>query len=108
MEEVVAEFGPPLKKAPYWLTDYVISTSLAEAYELNSQAAAPAALSNGADVLTLQVKSQIDAEVQRQLTLESSEAQGAVRDPAMNGIGRILSRTVCRTCSWPVRTLFCN
>ena len=92
--------------ASVWLTDYMISNSLAAAYDARASAAAPGATPAatrtpppaGATALTPQVKDQIAAEVQRQIALENSEARSTAQnvdpDPASSGIQRMLGDNV--------------
>ena len=84
--------------ASLWLTDYLISQTLAAAYQARAAAAAAAApppAAGGPVVLTPEVKQLIAAEVQRQLALENNEAQAVARsvepDPASGGVVRMLS-----------------
>jgi hypothetical protein len=88
-----------------WLTDYMISQSLAANYQAaqdaqaqgqgQAQDDAPAA---DAAALSPQIKDQIAAEVQRQIALENSEAQAANtdagQDPASSGIQRMLTDNI--------------
>jgi hypothetical protein len=82
-----------------WLTDYMISTDLAAAYEARqaaqAQADAPMAASGGQPMLTPDVKAQIAAEVQSQIALENAEAQqnaqGVDPDPASSGLNRMFT-----------------
>lgn len=92
---------PVYPSASLWLTDYIISQSLAAAYADHQAAvAAQAQAAAGADAappapLTPDVKAQIAAEVQRQIALENQEAQqtaqGNTPDPSLSGIARMLS-----------------
>lgn len=98
-------YGPYFVPQPYypdasaWLADYMISTSLANAYQarvdagLPVQPPPPAAPAQVA--LTPDVQAQIAAEVRRQIALENAEAQGASRgqdpDPQSSGIARMLA-----------------
>ncbi len=86
---------PVYASASLWLTDYMISASLAAAYE---NAAAAAAAQSGpppdAAPLTPEVKEMISAEVQRQIALENQEAQTAqtaVPDASSSSIQRMLT-----------------
>ena len=87
---------PVYPSAAFWLTDYLISSSLAEAYQeqVDDQVAA-ARLAGGPPVLTPEVKQMISDEVKRQVALENSEAQANAQnqdiDPASSGIARMLS-----------------
>jgi hypothetical protein len=93
---------PVYPSASVWLTDYLISTSLADAYEARANAAAPVAKNAppppNATALTPQVKDQIAAEVQRQIALENVEARSTAQnvdpDPASSGIQRMLTDNV--------------
>jgi len=93
---------PVYPNASFWLTDYMVSTTLAAAYQARmdanaqAQAQAQAQPAPGGDVaLTPEVKNMIAAEVQRQIALENAEAQtaaaSAAPDPASSGIQRMLT-----------------
>ena len=94
---------PVYPSASAWLTDYMISTSLADSYQANAEAAGPgrapaaAAAPNGAQGLTPQVKDQIALEVQRQIALENTESRSAGQDldpdPASSSIQRMMTDT---------------
>src|SRR3984885_6946418 len=88
---------PVYASASLWLTDYMISQSLAASYQAAADANAQAqALANPAP-LTPQVKDLISAEVQRQIALENAEAATAKTgeaDPASSGIQRMLTDNV--------------
>jgi hypothetical protein len=90
---------PAYASASLWLTDYMISQTLAAAYQSQVDAAAAAqaqALSTPAP-LTPQVKNLISAEVQRQIALENAESQAGKtgdQDPASSGIQRMLTDRV--------------
>jgi hypothetical protein len=75
--------------ASFWLTDYIIANSLADAYQAQA-----AALSNPAP-LTPEVKQLIADEVRQQLALEYSEAQTAATngepDAGSSSIQRLLT-----------------
>ncbi len=98
--------APVYPTAALWLTDYVIATDLAAAYQAQqdaqTQAAAPSA-DAGAAPLTPDVKQQIADEVKNQIALESAEAQqnAAKQDPdaASSGIARLLRPMAIRTYS---------
>ena len=88
---------PVYPSAAFWLTDYLIATSLQAAYAANAanaQAEAVAAAS-GPPALTPEVKQMVADEVKRQVALENSEAaanaQSQVPDPASSSIARMLS-----------------
>lgn len=85
---------PVYASAAFWLTDYMISTSLAAAYQAQVEAQAQnAALSNPAP-LTPDVKQLISDEVRRQVALENAEAQTAQNsepDAASSSIQRSLT-----------------
>ncbi len=87
---------PVYANASLWLTDYMISATLAAAYQAQANAAAAAQAQAAADAaaLTPQVKDLIAAEVQRQIALENAEAQGGANgapDPASSSVQRMLS-----------------
>ncbi len=88
---------PVYASASLWLTDYMISQSLAASYQAQADAQVQAqAMANPAP-LTPQVKDMISAEVQRQIALENSEAataKTAEADPASSGIQRMLTDNV--------------
>lgn len=89
---------PTYAAAPFWLTDYLISNSLAAAYQaqLDAQmiAANQTAVAQQA-ALDAQTKQLIADEVKRQIALENAEAQGNLQsndpDPASSGIARMLA-----------------
>jgi len=85
--------------ASLWLTDYLISSSLAAAYEANADAAAiQTPLAADAAPLTRQVKDLVAAEVQRQIAVENFEAtpaqQAAGPNPEISGVQRMLSDNI--------------
>jgi hypothetical protein len=86
---------PAYASASLWLTDYLVSTTLAAAYQANVAAAAQAQAQLAADaaLMTPQVKDLIAAEVQRQIAIENAEAaqQAAGPNPAVSGVQRMLS-----------------
>ena len=98
-------YGPYFAPQPYypsasaWLADYMISTSLADAYQSRVDAGLPVqplvAVAPGQAALTADVQAQIGEEVRRQLALENAEAQGTLRgedpDPQSSGIARIVA-----------------
>jgi hypothetical protein len=87
---------PVYGSASLWLTDYLISNSLAAAYQAqaNAQAANDAALQAGSAPLTPETKELIANEVQREIALENSEAQQNAQnqdvDYGSSGIARML------------------
>jgi hypothetical protein len=88
---------PVYPSASVWLTDYMISVSLAAAYQNAAAAQAQAAAPPDAAPLTPEVKEMISAEVQRQIALENSEAQNAqtaATDPASSSVQRMLTDSV--------------
>lgn len=91
-----AYYAPyPVYAGPnYWLTDYMISQSLQAQYEAQAANGAPPPLGD-VTPLSPAVKQQVAEEVQRQLALESQEAQQNGQqqdpDPASSGIARVLS-----------------
>ena len=88
---------PVYASASLWLTDYMISSTLAAAYAANAaaNAQAQAALAADAAPLTPDVKNLIAQEVQRQIAVENAEssqqAQAAGPNPAVSGVQRLLS-----------------
>jgi hypothetical protein len=88
---------PVYPSAAYWLTDYVVSSSLAAAYQaqVDAQIQAAAIPAGGPPLLTPEVKDMISEEVKRQIALENAEAQANAQnqdvDPASSGIARMLS-----------------
>jgi hypothetical protein len=76
---------PVYPSAAFWLTDYIISNSLAAAYQAQA-----AALSNPAP-LSPEVKNLIADEVKRQVALENAEAKTQNPDPASSSIQRLLT-----------------
>ncbi len=88
---------PVYANASLWLTDYMISTTLAAAYQAqvdaNAAAQAQVAAAN-AVAMTEATKNLVAAEVQRQIALENAEsqsAQTAAPDPASSSIQRLLT-----------------
>ncbi|HEY6392519.1 MAG TPA: hypothetical protein VIX89_14650 [Bryobacteraceae bacterium] len=86
--------------ASFWLTDYLVSQSLTEAYQEQVDASANLRASafvagNGQTGLTPDVKQELANEVQRQLALENAEGQTVAKnaeiDPASSGLPRLLS-----------------
>jgi hypothetical protein len=90
---------PVYPSASIWLTDYLISQSLAANYAAQ-QAAAQQQQQLAADAapLTPQVKDMIAEEVKRQIALENQEATqtaaNGTPDPASSGIARELSDNI--------------
>jgi len=91
---------PVYPSASFWLTDYIVSQSLAANYAAAQAAAAQqqAALPPDAAPMTPDIKALVAEEVKRQLALENQEAQTTaannVPDPASSGIARMLSDNV--------------
>lgn len=91
--------APNYPNASVWLTDYMVSNSLADAYQARVDAGMPVqpqpAPPAGEAPLTPDVKAQIAEEVRRQIALENAEAQGVAQntdpDPESSGIGRMLA-----------------
>ena len=88
---------PVYPGAAFWLTDYIISNSLAENYQAQKDAAAgalPQAFGQVSAPVTPEIQQMVSAEVQRQLAIESYEAQQVARniepDPDSTGIARML------------------
>ena len=93
-----AYFTPyPVYATPsLWLTDYMISQTLAAAYAANQAAAAAnAQVAYAGPPLTPEIKEMVAAEVQRELALENAEATANAAnqapDPASSGIARLMS-----------------
>jgi hypothetical protein len=89
-----AYFTPePVYATPsLWLTDYMVSQSLANAYAASAGGNMPPM--NGGTPMSPQVKQQIASEVQNQLALENDEMTKGVSngaDPAAPGIERSLT-----------------
>jgi hypothetical protein len=91
---------PVYPSAAFWLTDYLIATSLQAAYTAqvaaNAQAQSNAvAAANVQPALTPDVKQMVADEVKRQIALENAEAatnaQNQQPDPASSSIARMLS-----------------
>ena len=87
---------PNYSSAPLWLTDYLISQSLAAAYQAGQDSSGqPPAAPSDAVALTPEVKDLVSQEVKRQVALENSEsgsaAQGTEQPPDQTGIGRTLT-----------------
>jgi hypothetical protein len=91
-----AYFTPlPVYPTPaLWLTDYMISNSLAAAYQARVDAGIQQQALVAPAPLTPDVRALIAAEVQRQIALENTEAQSnaqnAAIDPNSSGIARML------------------
>jgi hypothetical protein len=79
--------------ASFWLTDYLISSSLQAAYAAQTDPGPPPPA--GTAVMTPEVKALVAAEVQRQVALENAEAQTNAGqqdvDPGGSSIARMLS-----------------
>jgi hypothetical protein len=73
---------------PAWLTDYMLSTTLAAAYQANASGPAPATPPADAAPITPQVKTLITGEVQRQIALENTEAQSGTPTEASSSVER--------------------
>jgi hypothetical protein len=87
-----AYFTPyPVYAGPsFWLTDYLISTSLQASYQAQIAQTQAAALSDPAP-LTPEAKQLIADEVRQQIELESNEAKAAEPDSASSSIQRALT-----------------
>jgi hypothetical protein len=92
---------PAYPNPSLWLTDYIISTRLAEAYyEKTAEDTSAAEVSSSEDSVrsalgfTPEVKQAIATEVRWQIVIENSERQvaisGSMPDPALNGVPRLL------------------
>jgi hypothetical protein len=87
---------PVYASAAFWLTDYMISQDLEEAYAAQQDSGVVYGdPSEGVAPLSPEVKQMIADEVRNQLALENQESQayaaGQDVDPGSSGIGRILS-----------------
>jgi len=92
---------PEYPTASLWLTDYIISSELAAAYEARQEARQEAQAQRdqqaaaGSAPLTPEVKQMIADEVKNQLALENAEAQQNARnqepDPSSSSIATLLS-----------------
>jgi hypothetical protein len=88
---------PTYSSASFWLTDFLLASSLQQAYQerLASQGnyfASPDA--SGSPILSSEIKQEIADEVQRQLALENAEREGGVRgdlDINSSGLPRMLA-----------------
>ena len=83
--------------ASLWLTDYMISSDLAAAYDAGKEAGALSSndqLGNSAPALTPEIKQMIADEVRAQIALESADSQQNLKaqdvDPASSSIARTL------------------
>ena len=91
---------PVYPSAAFWLTDYLIATSLQAAYTAQAANAAAAAnanavaAANAQPALTPDIKQMVADEVKRQIALENSEAAANAQkqdvDPAGSSIARML------------------
>ena len=90
----------PIYPSPaFWLSDYMISTTLAQSYQAQLDAAAygaaPPPFAAPPAPISLAVEQQIADEVRRQIALENTEGNQVARntdiDPASSGIARMLS-----------------
>ena len=84
--------------AAFWLTDFIISTDLAAAYQAQQEAQTqqmPQQDSDGSAPLTPEVKQMIASEVRNQLALENAEAQQNAQsqeaDPQSSSVDRMLT-----------------
>jgi len=87
---------PTYPSAAFWLTDYLISSSLQAAFTAHQEAGeVDGNASMGAAPLTPEVKQMIADEVRNQLALENEEAQQnaqqQVIDPGSTGIARMMN-----------------
>lgn len=95
---------PTYPSASFWLTDYMVSNTLAAAYQAGQENAASQMVAQRpaeAFALTPELKGQIAAEVQRQIAIENAEAQGTAQnadfDPASSGVQRMLTDQATHT-----------
>jgi hypothetical protein len=86
---------PVYASASFWLTDYLIASSLQAAYAAQVDAQIAASVNPDASPLTPEIKKMVADEVQRQVALENSEAQqnagGKDVDSGSSGIARMMS-----------------
>jgi hypothetical protein len=86
---------PVYASASFWLTDYLISTSLQAEYAAQQEAGLAAQAAVDQAVLDAQTKQMIADEVKAELALENAEAQqnaqGQEIDPASSGLTRMFS-----------------
>jgi hypothetical protein len=86
---------PAYSSPSLWLTDYLLSSTLAAAYQAQVDAGLPAAAHSnaGSPILSQEAKQLLSEEVLRQIALEKSEArttaQNAEPDPHASGIDRL-------------------
>jgi hypothetical protein len=92
---------PVYPSAAFWLTDYLVSQSLAASYQAQADAVAAAQANAGAPpdaaALTPDVKNLISAEVSRQVALENAESQAAQTAPpdaGSSGLQRMMTDNV--------------
>jgi hypothetical protein len=92
---------PVYPSASFWLTDYLISQSLAADYQARvaaQQQIANSFVDPGAAPLTPEVKGLISAEVQRQIAISNAEAQPAAEsaapNPALSGVQAMLGDNI--------------
>jgi len=92
---------PVYPSASYWLTDYLISQTLAASYQARVDAQQPLAanaFAEGAAPLAPEVKGLISAEVQRQIAISNAEAQTAAQNaapnPALSGVQATLGDNI--------------
>jgi hypothetical protein len=89
--------APVYPNASVWLTDYMVSSSLADAYQARVDAGLPVQPlpAAGQAPLSPEVKAAITEEVNRQIALETAEAQGNAQnqepDPQSSSIARMMS-----------------
>jgi len=86
---------PVYPAASFWLTDYLISSELASAYQAQQEAGLAQQATAGSAPLTPEVKQLIADEVKNQLALENTEAQQTAQnqdlDLTSKGIARMMS-----------------
>ncbi|HTW66082.1 MAG TPA: hypothetical protein VME17_15755 [Bryobacteraceae bacterium] len=87
--------APVYPSASLWLTDYMISNALADAYQARIDSGQTPQPVIGQAAVSSDVKALISGEVQRQIALENSESIATARnqdpDPQSSGIARQLS-----------------
>ncbi|MBV9778572.1 MAG: hypothetical protein JOY62_01250 [Acidobacteriaceae bacterium] len=94
---------PVYPNASLWLTDYILSTSLTQAYQERVDAAASNSQANPGPsdaattrqgALTPEVKQVVADEVQRQLALEKADAEAAARNATVDAGSEAIPQTL--------------
>jgi hypothetical protein len=85
---------PAYSSPSLWLTDYMISTSLAAAYQARVEAQAQAAAMSNPAPLSPDVKQLIADEVRRQVALENTESQTAAKNAELDAASSSIQRAL--------------